>query len=108
MFFGHDGNGDDHGVHRADTAQAHTQWQHLVALHEATDTLHWVSCLTPYLPGDMVVAIAVESVTLYYILDNKQTLIISNYTVILMIKPSLSALAQPLSKRLLASDWADP
>jgi hypothetical protein len=63
------GNGDDHGVRRANTAQAHARWRYLVALHEATDTLYRVMCLAPYLPGGMVVAIAVESVTLYYIVD---------------------------------------
>jgi hypothetical protein len=31
--------------------------------HEATDTLHRGMCLAPYLPGGMVVAIAVESIT---------------------------------------------
>ncbi len=61
--FGHDGNGDDHGVRRANTARAHAQWRHLVALHEATDALYRVACLAPYLLGGMVVAIAVESVT---------------------------------------------
>ena len=69
--FGHDGNSDDHGVRRANMAQAHARWRHLVALHEATNTLYWVMCLALYLPGGMVVAIAVESVTLYYIVDNK-------------------------------------
>jgi hypothetical protein len=34
-----------------------------VALHEATDTLHRAMCLTPYLPGGIVVAIAVKSIT---------------------------------------------
>jgi hypothetical protein len=34
-----------------------------VALHEANDTLHRAKCLAPYLPGVMVVAIAVESIT---------------------------------------------
>jgi hypothetical protein len=63
------GNGDDHGVRRANTAQAHARWRYLVALHEATDTLYRVMCLAPYLPGGMVVAIAVESVTFYYIVD---------------------------------------
>jgi hypothetical protein len=108
--FGQDGNDNDHSVRRANTARAHARWRHLVASHEATDTLHQVTCLVPYLPSGMVVAIAVESVTLYYIKDNNYTLIISNYTVILMIntKPSLRALAQPLLKRLLTSDWADP
>ena len=69
--FGHDGNGNDHGVRRADTAQAHARWRHLVASHEATDTLHRVTCLALYLTGSMVIAIAVDSVTLYYIVDNK-------------------------------------
>ena len=65
--FSHDGNGDDHGVRRADTARAHARWQHIVASHEATDTLHRAMCLALYLPGSMVVAIAVESVTSYII-----------------------------------------
>ena len=69
--FSHDGDDDDHGVRRADTARAHARWQHIVASHEATDTLHRAMWLAPYLPGGMVVAIAVESVTFYYIaLDN--------------------------------------
>ncbi len=63
LCFGHDGNGNDHGIRQANTARAHAPWQHLVALHEATDALHRVACLAPYLLGGMVVAIAVESVT---------------------------------------------
>ena len=62
--------GNDHGVRQADTVQAHTQWRHLLALHEATNTLHRVTCLAPYLPGGMVVAIAVDYITFYYIVDN--------------------------------------
>jgi hypothetical protein len=58
----HDGEGDDHGVRWADTARSHIRWQNLVASHEATDTLYWAMCLAPYLPGGMVVAIAVESI----------------------------------------------
>ena len=65
--FSHDGDGDDHGVRQANTAWAHALWQHIVASHEATDTLHWAMCLAPYLPCGMVVAIAVESVTSYII-----------------------------------------
>jgi hypothetical protein len=42
------------------------RWQHIVASHEATDKLHRAMCLAPYLPVSMVVAIAVESVTFYY------------------------------------------
>ena len=64
--FSHDGDGDDHGVRRADTARAHARWQHIVASHEATDTLHRAMCLAPNLPGVMVVAIAVNFVTFYY------------------------------------------
>ena len=52
---------------RADTARAHARWRYLVASHEATDTLYRLMCLAPYLPGGMVVAIAVKSATLYYI-----------------------------------------
>jgi hypothetical protein len=65
------GDGDDHGVCRADTAQAHARWRYLVASHETTYTLHrsMSMCLTPYLPGGMVVAIAVKSAIFYYILD---------------------------------------
>jgi hypothetical protein len=69
----HNGNGDDHGVRRDDTARAHAQWRYLVASHEATDTLYRLMCLAPYLPGGMVVAIAVESATLYYIVFNRLT-----------------------------------
>jgi len=63
----HDGNGDDHGIRRADKAREHARWRYLVASHEATDTLHRLMCLAPYLPGGMVVAITVESAALYYI-----------------------------------------
>jgi hypothetical protein len=67
----HNGDGDDHGVRRADTAQAHARWCYLVASHEATDTLHRhrSMCLAPYLRGGMVVAIAIESTKLYYIVN---------------------------------------
>ena len=65
----HNGDGNDHGVRRADTARAHARWWRIVASHEVTDTLHRSMCLAPYLPGGMVVAIAVESTTLYYIVN---------------------------------------
>jgi hypothetical protein len=64
------GDGDDHGVRRADTARAHARWRYLVDSHEATNTLHRSMCLAPYLPVGMVVAIgtvvaiAIESATL--------------------------------------------
>jgi len=63
----HNGNGDDHDVHRANTARAHARWWYIVALHEATDTLYQAMCLAPNLPDGMVIAIAVKSVTFYYI-----------------------------------------
>jgi len=65
----HNGDGDDHGIRRANMARAHAQWRYLVASHEATDTLYQSMCLVPNLPGGMVVAIAVESATFYYIVD---------------------------------------
>ena len=67
LCFCHDYDDDDHCVHRANTARALARWRRLGASHEATDTLHRAMCLAPYLPGGMVVAIAVESVTFYYI-----------------------------------------
>jgi hypothetical protein len=58
------------GVRRADTARAHARWHYLLASHEATDDmLHRSMRLTPYLHGGMVVAIAVESTKLYYIVN---------------------------------------
>ncbi len=63
----HNGNGDDHGIRRTDTVRAHVRWWHIVASHEDTDTLYRAMCLAPNLPDGMVVAIAVESVTFYYI-----------------------------------------
>jgi hypothetical protein len=65
------GDGNDHGVRRADTARAHARWRYLVASHEATDTLYRSMCLAPYLPGGMVVGIAVKSATLYFIVNNR-------------------------------------
>jgi hypothetical protein len=71
----HNGDGDDHGVRRADTAQAHARWRNLVASHEATDTLYREMCLAPYLPGGMVVTITVKSDTLYYIVYTRLKLV---------------------------------
>jgi hypothetical protein len=56
-------------MRQADTVRAHAQWRYLVASHEATDTLHRSMCLAPYLPGGMVVTIAVELAKLYYIVN---------------------------------------
>ena len=65
------GDGDDHGIRQADTARAHARWRYLVASHEATDMLYRSMWLAPYLPGGMVVGIAVESATLYFIVNNR-------------------------------------
>jgi hypothetical protein len=69
----HNGDDADHGVRRDETTQAHARWRYLVASHEATDTLYREMCLALYLPGGMVVAITVESATLYYIVLNRRT-----------------------------------
>ncbi len=45
----------------------HTPDGGIVASYEANDMLHRVMCLAPNLPGGMVVAIAVESVTSFII-----------------------------------------
>jgi hypothetical protein len=45
----------------------HTPDDGIAALHEATDLLNREMCLAPYLTGGMVVAIAIDSVTFYYI-----------------------------------------
>ena len=71
VVFSHDGDGDDHGVRWANTTRAHARWQHIVVSHEATDTLHRAISLAPYLPGGMVIAITVESATLYFIVNNR-------------------------------------
>jgi hypothetical protein len=34
----------DYGGRQGNTAWALAQWQHLVALHEAMDALHWAMC----------------------------------------------------------------
>jgi hypothetical protein len=67
--FSYDDDDNDHGVRRADTARALARWRRLGASHEATNTLHWVMCLTPYCPVVMVIAFAVESVTFYFFVD---------------------------------------
>ena len=68
--FRHDEDDDDHCVRQADTARALARWRLLGALHEATNMLHRAMCLAPYCPVGMVVAIAVEYVIFYYIVNN--------------------------------------
>ena len=64
------------GVRRDDTAQAHARWRYLVASHEATDTLHRSMRLAPYLPGGMVVEIAVEYILFHRKLESKLVFIL--------------------------------
>ena len=71
LCFRHDDDDDDHGVRRANTARALTRWRCLGASHEATDTLYRAMCLAPYCPIGMVVEIAVEIATFFYIVDNR-------------------------------------
>jgi hypothetical protein len=48
----------DHGGHQGNMAQALARWQHLVALHEATDALHWVMCPASHRRIRMAIEIA--------------------------------------------------
>ena len=66
-----DDDNDDHGVRRANMAQALARWWHLGASNEATETLNREMCLAPYCPGWMVVAFVVDCVTFFYIVDNR-------------------------------------
>ncbi len=60
----------DHGSRQGNTACALAQWQHLVALHEAKDALHWAVHIAPYPPGGMVIKIVVDLATLFVITDS--------------------------------------
>jgi hypothetical protein len=53
--------------------RALAQWRHLVALHEATDALHWVMHITPYRPGGMVIEIIVDLPAFFVIVDSVVT-----------------------------------
>ena len=64
------GDGDDHGVRRANT-RALARWRRLGASHEAANTLHRAMCLAPYCPVGMVIAFVVDCVTFYYIVNNR-------------------------------------
>jgi hypothetical protein len=50
----------DHGGRRGNTARALAQWQHLVALHEATDAFH--QAMHPTLHRRIRMAIEIASV----------------------------------------------
>ncbi len=48
----------DHGGCQGNTARALPRWRHLVALHEATDALHWVVCPALHCRISMAIKIA--------------------------------------------------
>jgi hypothetical protein len=60
----------DHGGRRGNTARALAQWQHLVALHEATDVLHWAMRIVPYCPGGMAIEIIVNLPAFFVIVNS--------------------------------------
>ncbi len=66
-------NIDNHGDRWGTTVQALAKWRHLVALHEATDALHWhwAISIMPYWPGGMVNKIILNLAKFCYILDYK-------------------------------------
>jgi hypothetical protein len=60
----------NHGGRRGNRARALARWQHLVALHEATDALHRVMCIVPYCPGGMVIEIVIDLPAFFVIVDS--------------------------------------
>ncbi len=59
----------DHGGRRGNTARAIAQWQHLAALHEATDALHLAMHIALYRPGSMVIEIVIDLPAFFVIVD---------------------------------------
>jgi hypothetical protein len=55
----------NHGNRRGNMAQALAQWQHLVALHEATDVLH--QAMRPALHRRICMAIEIASVYMNFL-----------------------------------------
>jgi hypothetical protein len=68
----------NHGGRRGNTTQALARWQHLVALHEATDALHWVMHPASHRRICMVIEIAsvrrVFFVVIDFVLDHNHKL----------------------------------
>jgi hypothetical protein len=60
----------DHGGCRGDTARALARWRHLVALHKATDVLHWAMRIALYPPGSMAINIVVNLPAFFIIVDS--------------------------------------
>jgi hypothetical protein len=50
--------------------RALAQWQQLVALHEATDALHWAMIIALYCPGGMEIEIVVNLTAFFVIVGS--------------------------------------
>ncbi len=60
----------NHGNRLGNTACALARWQHLVALHETKDALHWAMHIAPYPLGGMVIKIVIDLATFFVIKDS--------------------------------------
>jgi hypothetical protein len=59
-----------HGNRRGDMAQTLTRRQHLVALHEAKDALHWAMCPASHCHIRMVIKIASILLAFFVVADH--------------------------------------
>ena len=60
----------DHGGCQGDVVWALAQWQHLVASHKATNTLHWLMRIALYSPGGMAIKIVIDLPAFFVIVDS--------------------------------------
>jgi hypothetical protein len=60
----------NHGGCWGNTAWALTQWRHQVALHEATDALHWEMRIVPYPPSSMGIKAVVNLPEFFVMVDS--------------------------------------
>jgi hypothetical protein len=65
-------NEDDHGGRRGYTAWALARWRHLVASREATYMLYHSIVIALYRLSGMVIKIAAEFDTFFYIINNNE------------------------------------
>jgi hypothetical protein len=63
----------DHGRCRGNTVRALAQWQHLVALHETTDVLHWAMRIAPYHRGSMGIKTRCQFACIFVIVESVVT-----------------------------------
>ena len=74
-----------------------------MALHEATDALHWVMRIVPYCPGGMVIKIVINLATFFYIVDYK--LINYSFMFTIWLNCFNRTLPQPLLRVSFVLDW---